>query len=264
MMSNRNPTILAVFAHPDDDALTCMGTLAKFAQAQYQVHVLTLTAGERSNTAVEMIRLSEAETVAQLVGYTLIQHQLPDGQLMCDIGTISLIEKYIQELCPQVVITHYPQTSGYGHQDHDIVASATVNAARRSSCVDCILYAEPPVQNWGFAPNFFVDITDHIGLKTHAIEVHHSESTKSYMLPDIAAMRARWWALQNHPETFCAGRYLEPFILVKGLFGHDMFKNGDYATGDANESVKTLGKALNFPALLPSLAAGSTGEKRSA
>src|SRR5260370_30158844 len=153
MMSSRNPTILAVFAHPDDDALTCLGTLAKFAQAQYQVHVLKLTAGERSNTAVELVRLSEAETVAQLVGYSLIQHKLPDGQLTCDIGTISLIEKYIQELGPQVVITHYPQRSGYGHQDHDNVASATVNAARRSSCVDCILYTEPPVQNWCFSPN---------------------------------------------------------------------------------------------------------------
>ncbi len=263
-MNNRHPTILAVFAHPDDDALTCLGTLAKFVHAQYQVHVLTLTAGERSNTSVELIRLSEAETVAQLVGYSLIQHRLPDGQLMCDIGTISLIEKYLQELCPQVVITHYPQKSGYGHQDHDIVASATVNAARRSSYVDCILYAEPPVQNWGFAPNFFVDITDYMGIKKHAIELHHSESTKSYMLPDIAAMRGRWWALQNHPETFCAGRYLEPFILVKGLFGHDTFTNGDYTAGDADESVWAIDRVLDFPALRSPLATVGTGDKRSA
>lgn len=250
-MRSMNPTILAVFAHPDDDALTCLGTLAKFAQEQYQVHVLTLTAGNRSNTSVEMIRLSEAQTVAELVGYSLTQHCLPDGQLRCDIGTISLIEKYIQQLRPQVVITHFPQKSGYGHQDHDIVASAVVNAARRSSCVECILYAEPPVQNWGFLPNFFVDITDYIGLKKHAIALHNSESSKAYMLPDIAAMRGSWWALQNHPENYCAGRYLEPFVLVKGLLGRNTFINSDYMTGEASEAVESLEGVPAVSALLP-------------
>src|SRR5579871_3778834 len=129
-MSNPNPMLLAVFAHPDDDALTCLGTLAKFARAGYEVHVITLTAGERSNTAVDLVRLTEAETVARLVGYTVTQHQLPDGQLTNDVRMVSLIEKHIHQLLPQVVITHYPQNFGYGHQDHDAVAAATVNAAR--------------------------------------------------------------------------------------------------------------------------------------
>lgn len=231
-MRSMNPTILAVFAHPDDDALSCMGTLAKFAHENYQVHVLTLTTGTRSNTSVGLVRLSEAQAVAEIVGYTLTQHDLPDGRLTCDIDTVALIEKYIRQLRPQVVITHYPQNAGYGHQDHDMVAAATVNAARRSSCVECILYAEPPVQNWGFLPNFFVDITDYIDLKKHAIALHHSESSKSYMLPDIAAMRASWWALQSHPDNYCDGRSLEPFIMVKGLLGRDTFISSDYSNSE--------------------------------
>lgn len=262
-MSNPTSTILAVFAHPDDDALTCLGTIAKFVHAQYQVHVLTLTAGERSNTAVELTRLSEAKSVARLVGYSLIQHRLPDGQLLCDIEIISLIERYLQELGPQVVITHFPQKSGYGHQDHDIVAAATVNAARRSRYVDSILYAEPPVQNWGFSPNFFVDITEYIDIKKRAIGLHHSESSKSYMLPDIAAMRGRWWALQNHPETFCAGRYLEPFTLVKGLFGLGAFGNAEYSAENASEIAWPLDKALGLPVLHPSFAGAGRAEKQS-
>ncbi len=245
-MRSMNPTILAIFAHPDDDALTCMGTLAKFAREHYQVYVLTLTAGDRSNTAVEMIRLSEAQSVSQLVGYSLIQQSMPDGQLKFDIGTISLIERYIQQLRPQVVITHYPQARGYGHQDHDTVADAVVNAARRSSCVECILYAEPPVQNWGFSPNFFVDVTDYMELKKQAIARHHSESAKPYMLPDIAEMRGSWWALQNHPESFCVGRYLEPFVLVKGLLGQDTFITSDSAFNEADDLTV-------LPALLPAL-----------
>jgi LmbE family N-acetylglucosaminyl deacetylase len=226
-MRNNNRTILAIFAHPDDDALTCLGTLAKFVREEYQVYVLTLTAGERSNTAIGKTRLSEAEHVAELVGYSLLTQELTDGHLTSNIETVSLIEQYIRQLSPQVVITHYPQNSGYGHQDHDNTAAAVVNAARRASCVDWILYAEPPVQDWGFLPNFYVDITDHVDLKKHAIRLHESEGSKAYMLPDIAVMRAQWWALQNHPNSYVTGRHLEPFILVKGLLGSASFTDLD-------------------------------------
>jgi N-acetylglucosamine malate deacetylase 1 len=218
-MQQPTPTVLAIFAHPDDDALSCLGTLAKCTQAHYQAHVLTLTYGENSTSAVDLVRLNEARRVAQLVGYSLTQQNLPDGRLSFNNELVSLVEQHIRQLRPQVVITHFPQGQGYGHQDHDQVAHAVVNAARRSSCVDCILYAEPPVQNWGFVPNFFVDITEQIEIKQHAIAMHRSESTKAYMLPDIAGLRGRWWALQSHPETYLRERYLEPFVLVKGVFG---------------------------------------------
>jgi len=217
-MQQPTPTILAIFAHPDDDALSCLGTLAKCAQANYQVHVLTLTYGENSTTSVDLVRLSEAQRVAQHVGYSLTQQSLPDGRLCFDRELVSLVEQHIRRLRPQVVITHFPQGQGYGHQDHDQVAHAVVNAARRASCVDCILYAEPPVQNWGFVPNFFVDITKQISLKQYGIAMHCSESAKPYMQPDIASLRGRWWALQSHPETYLRERYLEPFVLVKGVF----------------------------------------------
>jgi LmbE family N-acetylglucosaminyl deacetylase len=222
-MSNKSRTVLAIFAHPDDDALSCLGTIAKFTREQYQVYVLTLTAGERSNTAIGKTRLYEAENVAHLVGYTLLKQELIDGHLAFNTEMVSIIEKYIQQLSPQVVITHYPQNAGYGHQDHDTTASAVVNAARRAQCVDWILYAEPPVQNWGFLPNLYVDITDYMNLKKRAIQLHKSEDAKAYMLPDIAAMRAQWWALQNHPNSYSTGRYLEPFVLVKGILDQGLF-----------------------------------------
>ncbi len=45
------------------------------------------------------------------------------------------------------------------------------------------------------------------------------------MLPDMAVMRAQWWALQQHPDSYSAGRYFEPFVLVKGLLGRELFTN---------------------------------------
>lgn len=226
-MINQKGVVLAIFAHPDDDALTCLGTLAKLRRAQHQVYVLTLTAGECSTEATETIRLTEAESVAQLVDYSLIAKNLPDGRLKYDINTVSLIEEHIQHLLPQVVITHFPQELGYGHQDHAVVASAVTNAARRANCVNWILYAEPPVQSAGFSPNFFVDITEYMGLKKRAITMHRSEGSKSYMRPEVSELRAKWWFLQNYPHDHNQDQFYEPFYLVKGVLHDHIFSSGN-------------------------------------
>lgn len=45
-MSNRPPTLLAVFAHPDDESFRPGGTLALLARRGVAVHLLTATHGE--------------------------------------------------------------------------------------------------------------------------------------------------------------------------------------------------------------------------
>ena len=40
------PKILGIFAHPDDETLCVGGTLAKYANAGAQIHVVSLTKGE--------------------------------------------------------------------------------------------------------------------------------------------------------------------------------------------------------------------------
>jgi len=216
-MSSANQVVLAIFAHPDDDTLTCAGTLAKLKDGCYHVHVLTLTQGEHSKTPIVERRIKEARAVAELIGYSLSYECLPDGWLQSNADTIELIEGYVRDLDPRIVITHYPQSLGNGHQDHVAVASAVVNVARRTNRVDWILYAEPPVQSWGFVPNIFVDITAYMACKQRAIALHQSESDKPYMRPELVEARARWWALQNHPDDFNHNRFYESFSLIKGL-----------------------------------------------
>jgi len=216
-VNNNNQVILAVFAHPDDDVLTCYGTLARLHREKHQVYVLVLTAGERSKTSRDDVRIAEAEAAAQLVGYSLINERLLDGKLKYNIDTVALIEKHILRLSPHVVITHYPQEHGQGHQDHVETASAVVNAARRIGHVDWILYAEPPIQSCDFSPSLFVDITEYMDLKKRAISIHRSESTKPYMWPEMAETRARWWAIQADLDDHNHNRFYEPFVIVKGL-----------------------------------------------
>lgn len=144
----------------------------------------------------------------------MIMGDLQDGAIAFDNRTVGLVDRYLSELNPNVVVTHYPQKSGTGHQDHDALASAVVAAVRRSQTVRTLLYAEPPTQAWDFTPDIFVDITDHFEAKRQAVELHASEKGKAYMLLDPLETRAKWWSFQAYVEGYENKRF-EAFQLVK-------------------------------------------------
>ena len=207
--------VLAVFAHPDDCVLTCYGTLMRMRDLGYHVIVLELTHGENSHGSDVGSRPAEARAAADLAGYALFQERFPDGNVGFDSFTVSTIEAYIERTCPSVVLTHFPQKDGRGHQDHWGVASSTVNVAERRGCVETVLYAEPPTQIHGFLPDYFVDITEYMEAKKRALLVHQSELRKPYMQAEAIEIRGRWWALQGDLAHFGEGKYYEAFRTVK-------------------------------------------------
>lgn len=208
---------MAIFAHPDDAALTCFGTLARLNRRGMTVHVLELTKGEGSRGFDPTNRVHESGSASQLVGFSRITENLADGHIRYDRSTISLIEGHIRAIAPQIVITHFPQVLGLGHQDHEVVASAVCNCVQRTGLADWLLYSEPPVQASSFSPNCFVDVTDYMEIKQEAVRLHASEYGKPYVDPHVLEARARWWALQVDPQTLLAGRYYEAFVIARSV-----------------------------------------------
>lgn len=47
------PTLLAVFAHPDDESFGCGGTLARYAWSGVRVHLICATGGEEGSSDPE-------------------------------------------------------------------------------------------------------------------------------------------------------------------------------------------------------------------
>src|SRR5215475_12862834 len=82
-------TLLAVFAHPDDESLACGGTLARLADEGMNVVVMSASHGERGaltgparDDALGRVRALEVRRAAEALGVSqLIIWDHPDGDL---------------------------------------------------------------------------------------------------------------------------------------------------------------------------------------
>ncbi len=122
-------TLLAVFAHPDDEAFGCGGTLTKYAAEGVKVHLVTATRGEAGGIAVPGlaslanlpdVRERELRCACQAYGIGP-PHLLDyvDGHLtvMHQGQAVGKLVRLIRDIRPQVMIT-FGLDGIYGHYDH--------------------------------------------------------------------------------------------------------------------------------------------------
>lgn len=185
--SQPKPVVLAIGAHPDDLELACGGTLAKLAEAGYDVHAIVMSHGQVGGNPE--LRPSEARAGGELLGFTTVQVlDFPDTELgLHNVGMVKAIEARMDQLDPTVVLTHSEHDH---HQDHHAVHFATMRAARRHPSILCF---ESPSTTRGFDPGFYVDIADFLEVKIRAVALHADQSEKPYMsahrIRGIAAFR---------------------------------------------------------------------------
>ncbi|MBX8996896.1 PIG-L family deacetylase [Corynebacterium testudinoris] len=171
-------TVLAVGAHPDDLEIACGGTLAKMADGGHHVHGLVLSDGQVGGDA--SVRPDEARAGANFLELESITvHAFPDTRLAEHDGDlVRAIEERIREIKPDVILTH---SRNDHHQDHHAVHLATLRAGRRHPTILCF---ESPSTTRNFNPNYFVNISEYLGAKVHAVSRHIDQAGKPYMKPD--------------------------------------------------------------------------------
>ena len=125
-------SLLAVFAHPDDESIACGGLLAWCAHLGADVSLLCMTRGELGRGAGEVgeARSRELEAAARALGIgavTLLDHE--DGMLpwLAADSLRSEIERAIRACRPEVVIT-FDADGLYWHPDHIAVHELTTAA----------------------------------------------------------------------------------------------------------------------------------------
>ncbi|WP_322797558.1 PIG-L family deacetylase [Thermoflexus sp.] len=147
-------TLLAAFAHPDDEAFGPGGTLALYASRGYAVHLICATRGEAGSLAPEVgsaadlgaIREAELRCAVEALGLHGL-HLLgyrdsgmpgsPDQDHPAAFirapfeEVVRRLVALIRELRPDVVLTFDPY-GGYGHPDHIYMHRAVREAFERA------------------------------------------------------------------------------------------------------------------------------------
>lgn len=159
MSALRELTVVAVHAHPDDEALWTGGLLALLAAAGAQVHVVTCTLGEQGEIIGQGLEHLIADDSDQLGGFRIHElwaslkllgvrgHFLGHASAWRDSGMVGdpanehpqafihsgdravadLVE-LLEDIQPNLLITYGPD-GGYGHPDHIRAHEITTAAA---------------------------------------------------------------------------------------------------------------------------------------
>jgi N-acetylglucosamine malate deacetylase 2 len=225
--------ILAVLAHPDDEAFAMAGTLKLLTQAGHEVVFLETTdggAGQLHSSlqpllkkmgSVAAIRKSELKASAKILGIVRIHHLYhPDGELnnkdIFDDILVKEIKNIVKNEKPELVLA-YDHTGLSWHLDHIATSLATAKAVYElreivKALALVVLSPENKLENypyitmWGSSPTHVVGISGVADIKKQAIMAHQSQR-KDW---------ERFFKRQNNPglskEYWQAGKGAEDFI----------------------------------------------------
>ena len=152
-------SVLACFAHPDDEGFASGGLLAKLAAAGARITLICATngdVGEISDPALAtpenlwQVRKQELRNAMDITGIADVRFLdyrdsgmdgTDDNQhprAYCNSDTVSVLgtlDSILRETNPHVVLTHDP-TGGYGHPDHKTMSAHATAAVARVSDPD--------------------------------------------------------------------------------------------------------------------------------
>lgn len=144
--SKNRKTVVAVFAHPDDEAFGPSGTIALLSQ-KYDVYLLCATRGEAGMGGGEhkhlgKVREKELHHSAKILGVKKVYFLgFVDGTLSNSLyhALAKKIETHLKKLKPEIIITSEPRGVS-GHIDHITVSMATSFVCQKLPFVKTILY----------------------------------------------------------------------------------------------------------------------------
>lgn len=256
-------SLLAVFAHPDDEAFGTGGTLARCAAAGAAVTLVCATRGEVGEIADERlatretlgrVREEELRCAAATVGVREViflgyrdsgmagtpENAHPDAYInAAEAQVVAQLVAIIRRVQPEVVVTFEPN-GGYGHPDHIAIHHATVKAFHAAQEA---AYRPDLGSAWAAARlfytaiprSFFVQMVaemDARGVDTTEFRRFSESGAGGWpdeqvtAIVDVSAtVEAKWQALHCHRTQFGPGNLFRrlPEPVVKELLAREYF-----------------------------------------
>ncbi|WP_138756491.1 bacillithiol biosynthesis deacetylase BshB2 [Paenibacillus sinopodophylli] len=189
--------ILVVFPHPDDEAFTVSGTLAKHIEAGAHITYACLTLGEMgrnmgippfaNRVTLPHIRKIELERSCEAIGIQDLRmlgfHDKMiefEDQVLLD----SQLDALLKELRPTIVYTFYPGFSV--HPDHDACGESVIRTIGRlpqeeQPIVYCVAFSKNHQEVLG-KPHVVNDVKEYLKPKMTSIEAHRSQFQAAELL----------------------------------------------------------------------------------
>ena len=219
-------SIVAIFAHPDDEVLGCGGSLALHKSLGDSVHVLILSKGlkSRPKNAYSFknfkIQIQNANKVLGVESTKILDY--PDNAFdsVNFIDIVKSIESFLDLKKPNIIYTHHV---GDINIDHEITHKAVLTASRPTgrSQIKKILSCEVNSSTewsfnskFSFSPNYFINIEKTIEHKKRALLEYKNEIRK-YPHPrsiDGLEVLAKYRGMQSglsYAESFIISRCIK-------------------------------------------------------
>lgn len=224
--------ILVFSAHAADFCSRAGGTIIKYINKGYTVHIIDLTYGETGESAqywnstanpnvedCKKIRRSEAEIAVNIMGATIEFMDYDDYPLIITRERIKELSFKIQKLRPEIILTHWNKDPF--NEDHAATTRAVIKAVTcatvpgnqpgiKPHIFPDIFFFEssvPYTEFNEFQIDHYIDITDVYDRKVKALKCFTSQSFlveyyKKYAL-QRAAQAASW--TNNHNIIYAEG-----------------------------------------------------------
>jgi len=227
---------LAIGAHPDDVDFFCGGTLAKWAAAGCEVHILVCTDGSKGTWDPEAddgeliaARQREQRAAAAALGATGEVGFLgwSDGELASGLEQRAQVASWIRRTRPDVVLGHDPWKRYRLHPDHRNAGWLTTDGVVAAR--DPKFFPDQPDPHHrpdrlllfeADQPDHAEDVTGHLEVKYQALLAHESqfESTmKAASDPQLVQFRRRVEARLAAAGTAAGVTHAEVFKLIDDL-----------------------------------------------
>lgn len=183
-----NERVLAVVAHPDDVELLCAGTLARAKANGAAIGICVMCRGDKgqSDPPVENlgeVRSGEMHAAAAVLGAELYEAGFGDGELFDGYEQRRILIEIFRKFRPTLVLAHAENDYHPDHQQVSILAdAASWFCASAGHVTDSPHMDSPPSLWWmdtinmaGFEPGFYIDVSDHLEVKSEMLRCHKSQ-----------------------------------------------------------------------------------------
>ena len=194
--------LLAIGAHPDDIEIFMYGFVASCKKRGDQIYMAVATDGAAGtiDKIKDLKGLRAKETIEGLKHLGKPHFlELPDGKLSINVNAKEIIENYINQVKPDLILTHSPNDYHPDHRALSLYVSQTAG-------FKCPVVFADTLMGVNFIPDIYVDISDVFEDKKKAISFHKSQTPEKFI--SAVSIWNRFRAAQcNGPELSYAEAY---------------------------------------------------------